>query len=137
MLAILKRLGQNSQALEYLEYLQDDPPSTEGITRTHVLALLALTFEQSGSKYLVILHETYEKLKESYFADLRAGPNPDITLPKAIKSFENKPIEISSEIWEILSLQMLERCEIGFALEVFQQVLFFYFFYIIIILTII
>jgi hypothetical protein len=121
-LAILKRLGQNLQSLEYLEYLQDDPPSTEGISRTHVLALLALTFEQSGSKYLVAVRETYEKLKESYFSDLRAGPNPDLTLPKAMRSFETKNIEISSEIWEILSIQMLERCEIAFSVEVFQQV---------------
>lgn len=118
----MKRLGQNPQSLEYLEYLQDDPPRTEGITRTHVLALLAMTFEQSGSKYLVAVRETYEKLKESYLSDLRAGPNPDITVPKAIKSFETKNIEISSEIWEILSLQMLEKCEVAFAVETFKQV---------------
>jgi tetratricopeptide (TPR) repeat protein len=122
--AILKRLGQNSQSLEYLEYLQDDPPRTEGITRTHVLALLTLTFEQSGSKYLVAVHETYQKLKESYLSDLRAGPNPEITVSKATRNFETKNIEISSEIWEILSLQMLEKCEIAFALEVFKQVWF-------------
>lgn len=115
-------MGQNAQSLEYLEYLQDDPPRTEGITRTHVLALLTMTFEQSGSKYLVAVHETYEKLKESYLSDLRAGPNPDITVPKATRSFETKNIEISSEIWEILSLQMLEKCEIAFALEAFKQV---------------
>jgi hypothetical protein len=120
----LKRLGQNLQSLEYLEYLQDDPPSTEGISRTHVLALLTLTFEQSGSKYLVAVRETYEKLKESYLNDLRAGPNPDITLPKATRAFETKNIEISSEIWEILSIQMLEKCEIAFSVEVFQQVQF-------------
>jgi hypothetical protein len=120
-LAILKRLGHNLQALEYLEYLQDDPPKTEGITRTHVLALLALTFEQSGTKYLVVLRETYEKLHASYLTDLQAGPNPDVTVPKAVKLFQAKSIEISSEIWEILSLQMLERCEIAYSLETFQQ----------------
>lgn len=118
----MKRLGQNAQSLEYLEYLQDDPPRTEGITRTHVLALLTLTFEQSGTKYLVAVRETYAKLKESYFSDLRAGPNPDITLPKAIRAFETKNIEISPEIWEILGLQTLEKCEIAFSVEVFNQV---------------
>jgi hypothetical protein len=88
-----------------------------------------LTFEQSGSKYLVAVHETYQKLKESYLSDLRAGPNPEITVSKATRNFETKNIEISSEIWEILSLQMLEKCEIAFALEVFKQVWFVWIFF--------
>jgi tetratricopeptide (TPR) repeat protein len=119
---ILKRLGQTGQALEYLEFLQDDPPQRSAITRAHILALLTLTFDQGGNKYAVVLQNTYPQLKEAYLEDIQNGPNPEATLVKVEKQFKQKPIEVSSEIWEVLSLQMLERSETAFCAELFHQV---------------
>lgn len=119
---ILKRLGQTGQALEYLEFLQDDPPRRSAISRTHILALLTLTFDQGGDKYAVVLQQTYPLLKEAYIEDIQNGPNPEATLIKVQKQFKQKPIEMSSEIWEVLSLQMLERSETVFCAELFHQV---------------
>ena len=48
-------MGETAQAIEYLEFLQEDPPATEGIGLTHVLGYLALCFENKGSIYLVAL----------------------------------------------------------------------------------
>eukprot|EP00602_Paraphysomonas_sp_CaronLab_P005921 CAMPEP_0185034288 /NCGR_PEP_ID=MMETSP1103-20130426/24022_1 /TAXON_ID=36769 /ORGANISM="Paraphysomonas bandaiensis, Strain Caron Lab Isolate" /LENGTH=528 /DNA_ID=CAMNT_0027570887 /DNA_START=49 /DNA_END=1632 /DNA_ORIENTATION=- len=119
--AILKRLGQNGQALEYLEFVKDDPPQSEGLTRTHILSLLALTFEQSGSKYAVVLAQTYEDLKEAYLEDISKGPNPEATFNKVDRQLKQKPISESVEIWEVLSLQTLDRCELTLAAELFHQ----------------
>ena len=55
---ILEHMGETAQAIEYLEFLQEDPPSTEGIGLTHVLGYLALCFENKGSIYLVALEGT-------------------------------------------------------------------------------
>lgn len=52
---ILEYMGETAQAIEYLEFLQDDPPSSEGLGLTHVLGYLALCFENKGSIYLVAL----------------------------------------------------------------------------------
>ena len=52
---ILEYMGETAQAIEYLEFLQEDPPASEGIGLTHVLGYLALCFENKGSIYLVAL----------------------------------------------------------------------------------
>ena len=119
---ILKRLGQSGQALEYMEFLQDDPPSRSAITKTHVLALLTLTFEQGGSKYSVVLQQTYGQFKKAYLEDIANGPNAETAVPRVEKQLRQRPLETSSEVWELLSLQMLERTEPVFCAELFHQV---------------
>jgi hypothetical protein len=54
-------MGETAQAIEYLEFLQEDPPTTEGIGLTHVLGYLALCFENKGSIYLVALEGECEE----------------------------------------------------------------------------
>jgi hypothetical protein len=51
------------QSIEYLEFLVDDPPSTDGYTKMHILALLALVYEQSGPQYRIVLEKTYGDLQ--------------------------------------------------------------------------
>jgi hypothetical protein len=58
---ILEHMGETAQAIEYLEFLQEDPPTTEGIGLTHVLGYLALCFENKGSIYLVALEGECEE----------------------------------------------------------------------------
>ena len=63
--------GNNVQAIEYLEFLTDEPPENEGYTRTHVLALLAALYESSGDHYAVVLEQTYAALQEKLFKGSR------------------------------------------------------------------
>lgn len=110
---ILEHMGETAQAIEYLEFLQEDPPTTEGIGLTHVLGYLALCFENKGSIYLVALEGTYGPLQESYVADI-AKANP-AAVPDVEKKFIKKSIKESSDVWETLGLQAMERCEMTMA----------------------
>lgn len=110
---ILEYMGETAQAIEYLEFLQEDPPTTEGIGLTHVLGYLALCFENKGSIYLVALQGTYGPLQQAYLADIaKANPSAVHTVEK---KFLKKSIKESSDIWETLGLQALERCEMTMA----------------------
>lgn len=110
---ILEHMGETAQAIEYLEFLQEDPPTTEGIGLTHVLGYLALCFENKGSIYLVALQGTYGPLQESYLTDI-AKANP-AAVHDVEKKFVKKSIKDSSDVWETLGLQALERCEMTMA----------------------
>mmetsp|Transcript_15218 Transcript_15218/g.25266 ORF Transcript_15218/g.25266 Transcript_15218/m.25266 type:complete len:601 (+) Transcript_15218:90-1892(+) len=110
---ILEHMGETAQAIEYLEFLQEDPPTTEGIGLTHVLGYLALCFENKGSIYLVALEGTYGPLQEAYLADI-AKANP-AAVYDVEKKFTKKSIKESSDVWETLGLQALERCEMTMA----------------------
>ena len=121
---ILKRLGQSGQAIEYLEFLQDDPPRSEGIGRIHVMSFLALVFEQSGQQYNVVLKRTYDLLQEAYVDDLHeSGVKPDLIQSKVEQLFMRKPVATSSELWEALTIQAMEKCEYAFAAELIHQVI--------------
>lgn len=110
---ILEYMGESAQAVEYLEFLQEDPPTTEGIGLTHVLGYLALCFENKGSLYLVALEGTYGPLQKSYVSDI-AKVNP-AAVSRLEKQFLKRSIRESSDIWETLGLQALERCEMTMA----------------------
>jgi hypothetical protein len=71
---LLKHIGSSryKQCIEYLEYLLEDPPTSENMTRTHVLAVLLLVYEQGGPKYQVLLSKHYKDLAESYHSDMLA-----------------------------------------------------------------
>jgi tetratricopeptide (TPR) repeat protein len=58
---ILTHVGNHSQAVEYLEFLLDDPPATEGYGRTHILAFLAMTYEHHPKRadFATTLKKTY------------------------------------------------------------------------------
>jgi hypothetical protein len=111
---ILKHLGpsKHKQCLEYLEYLLDDPPVSEGMGKTHVLAVQLLVFEQGGEKYRVLLPKYYKELSASYQQDLQADGEHRVERLSSISE---------EEVWQGLSLQALDRCEYLLALEFAAQ----------------
>ena len=119
---LLKHIGQNAQAIEYLEFLIDDPPVSDGYTKMHVLAFLALVYEQSGSHFSIVKERTYDELFRVYSAELAAGKRPQTNIKKMEGLLSNKTFAESSEIWEMLGLQAIERCDYVFAIELLRQV---------------
>ena len=111
----------HNQAIEYLEFLLDDPPINEGYGKTHVLALLALVYEQAGDQYGVVLAKTYEDMQDSHTQDLAAGKRPLTNQKKIEQRLSKKSIGESSEVFEMLALQALDRCEYVIAAEFLQQ----------------
>ena len=120
---LLKHLGNHDQAIEYLEFLLDDPPTSEGYGKTHILAFLALVYDQHPKRqdFVVVLRNTYEELLESYSKDLAKGNKPLTNQKKIEKMLGSKSISQSSEVWEMLCLQAVDRCEYIFAFEYMQQ----------------
>lgn len=120
---LLKHMNGFNQAIEYLEFLSDEPPETEGLTKTHVLAFLALVYEQHPEKndYVVVLGKTYDDLVEAYKADMATGKRPVTNQVKIDEMLAKKSIGQSSEIWEMLALQAVDRCEYMLAFEFMQQ----------------
>ena len=120
---LLKHLGNHDQAIEYLEFLLDDPPESEGYGKTHILAFLALVYDQHPKRqdYIVVIRKTYEDLLESYGQDLAKGKKPLTNQKKIEKMLGGKSLGQSSEIWEMLSLQAVDRCQYVFAFELMQQ----------------
>jgi len=121
---LLKHLGNHDQAIEYLEFLLDDPPTSEGYGKTHILAFLAMVYDQHPKRqdFVVVLRNTYSELLESYSADLSKGNRPMTNQKKIEKMLSGgKNISQSSEVWEMLSLQAIDRCEYIFGFELMQQ----------------
>lgn len=127
---ILKHIGDPIQSIEYMEFLVDDPPSHEGLTKTYVIAILADLYESSGDKYQIFLNTTYKDLFASYEADLKSAhesKEKNITTHAAFNKKKldelKKTIQQSSEIWEILALQALDKCEYVMAIEFMNKAL--------------
>jgi len=121
---LLKHLGNHDQAIEYLEFLLDDPPASEGYGKTHILAYLALVYDQHPKRqdFVVILRNTYAELLGSHSADLSRGNRPMTNQKKIEKMLSGgKTLAQSSEVWEMLALQAVDRCEYIFAFELLQQ----------------
>jgi tetratricopeptide (TPR) repeat protein len=117
---MLKHLGQHKQAIEYLEYIEDDPPVEAGYTKTHVLAFLILVYEQSEEKYKVFLSSTYKKLTQSCVSDAEnASSNKQFR--KLVEIAQNKNLYQSSELWEVLAIQAIDRCEYLLGLQFLNQ----------------
>ncbi len=120
---LLKHVGNHAQAVEYLEFLLDEPPETEGYGRTHILAFLALTYEHHPKRqeFATTLKKTYEDLLESYGKDLSKGNKPQTNAKMLDKMLQDKSLGQSSEVWEMLSLQVIDRCEHVLAFELMSQ----------------
>jgi tetratricopeptide (TPR) repeat protein len=120
---LLKHLGNHDQAVEYLEFLLDDPPVSEGYGKTHILAFLALVYDQHPKRqdFVVVLRNTYDELLQSYSDDLAKGNKPMTNLKRIEKMLGSKSMAQSSEVWEMLSLQAIDRCEYIFGFELMQQ----------------
>jgi tetratricopeptide (TPR) repeat protein len=117
---MLKHLGQHKQAIEYLEYIEDDPPVEAGYTKTHVLAFLILVYEQSEEKYKVFLSSTYKKLIQSCVSDAEhASSNKQFR--KLVEIAQNKNLYQSSELWEVLAIHAIDRCEYLLGLQFLNQ----------------
>ena len=111
-------MGGTDQAIEYLEFLVDDPPVGAGYGKTHVLAFLTLVLEQvKGPKRDVgLIAAHYEQLKKVYIQEMSSDPSKGLrkneeTRQKMERLFQTKPIHQGSEIWEQLALQSVDRCE--------------------------
>lgn len=120
---LLKHVGNHAQAVEYLEFLLDEPPEAEGYGRTHILAFLALTYEHHPKRqeFATTLKKTYEDLFESYAKDLSKGNKPQTNARMLDKMLQDKTMGQSSEVWEMLSLQVIDRCEHVLAFELMSQ----------------
>jgi tetratricopeptide (TPR) repeat protein len=121
---LLKNLGQNKQSIEYLEYLEEDPPIDSGYTKTHILSLLILVYEQSAEKYRVFLSSTYKKLLASCQEDVannKDNNSKSKQFRKLLEIVSNKNLPNSSELWEVLAIQAMDRCEYVLALEYLQH----------------
>ncbi len=119
---VLKHLGQSKQAIEYLEFLQDDPPVQEGYTKMHVASFLILLYEQSGDKYKVFLPKTYKELVAASASEVSSDRIALASNLKKMNDIIKSPtLNTSSELWEILALQALEKCEYLLAVELLQQ----------------
>jgi len=112
---LLKHVGQPKQCIEYLEFIMDDPPVQDGFAKTHVAAFLTHTYESSGDKYKVFLPKAYKDLQEAFAEDMPAASH------KLMRSLGRNSFSQSSEIWEILALQALERCEYVLATEFLSE----------------
>jgi tetratricopeptide (TPR) repeat protein len=116
---LLKHVGQFKQSIEYLEFILDDPPVQDGFTKTHVTAFLAHAYEQCGDKYKVFLPKAYKELLQAFAEDM---PTPYAKLTTAAKaSGGGKVGQNGSELWEMLALQAIDRCEYVLAAEFLSQ----------------
>lgn len=121
---LLKHVGQNKQAIEYMEFLTDDPPTNNGFSKTHVLAFLILLYESSEEKYKVFVPSAYNELFDCYRKDLSESKNAQKSLSLNKTQYTEKKLEAlhksittSSDIWEILALQAIDRCEYIMAIQ--------------------
>lgn len=110
---LLKHIGQTKQALEYLEFLLDDPPQ-EGFTKLHILAYLIMVYETSGEKYRVFLTKAYADLTAAA-AEAHTAASSKQT--KKLLDIVQGPAAQSSELWELMSIHALDRCEYVLAAE--------------------
>ena len=121
-------MGGTDQAIEYLEFLLEDPPIEAGYGKTHVIAFLTLVLEQiKGRKRDEgAIEMNYDNLKKAYILEMSSSDakgyreNEEIRM-KLEKQFTLKPISTTSDIWELLALQSVDRCEYVFAAELLQQ----------------
>jgi len=128
---LLKQIGENKQAIEYLEFLQDDPPVTQGITKLHVVAFLILVYERAGEKYKVFLPGCYKSLNTICTTTLTTpgssnssgGGNESKTTKRLRDLVTNANVMDSSELWEVLAIQAMDRCEYTLAIQFFLQAL--------------
>jgi hypothetical protein len=120
--AVLMLIGvpgaNNAQSIEYLEYLVDEPPVSAGYSTMHVLALLAILYEQSGDHYAVLLEKTYESLQQHYTADIEKGRKPVTNQKKLAEQLTKRAFSRSSEVWEALAVQAVDRCDYVYAILV-------------------
>ncbi len=124
---LLKHIGEHKQAIEYLEYLQDDPPLHNGFNKLHVMAFLILVYEQAEEKYRVFLPKAYKDLatslenEESPAGERSQTPSTSRQTKKLMELVKNKSVKFSSELWELLAFQALDRCEYVIAAEFLNQ----------------
>lgn len=123
---LVKHMNGHNQAIEYLEYILDEPPESDGYGKTHILAFLALVYDQHPEKsdYVVVLGKTYDDLMAAYSADMAAGKRPLTNQVKIQEMLAKKSVGKTSEIWEMLALQSVDRCEYMLAFEFMQQAVF-------------
>jgi hypothetical protein len=96
---VLKHMDINERAIEYLEYIVDEPPTADGYTKIHTQALLTLIYEQSGDQFRVVLEKAYEDLFQLYITELKAGKRPMSNQKKVDEMLFEKSFAKSSEVW--------------------------------------
>lgn len=120
---LLRHIGHVKQSIEYLEFLQDDPPAQDGFSRVHVLAYLTTAYEISGDKYKVFLGKAYRDLAAAIAieADPKTQTASSAKQYKRLDQLAKAPAFTSaSDLWEVFALQALERCEYVLAADFLQ-----------------
>lgn len=107
---LLKHIGQVKQALEYLEFLLDDPPVSQGFSKVHVTAYLILTYETSGEKYKVFCGKAYKDLVEAC-KEACKGPGVSKQAKRLLDLSQSPTVTSSPELWELMSVHALDKCE--------------------------
>ena len=108
----MKFIGQNVQAIEYLEFLKDDPPVTEGFNKLHVLALLTIVYEHTeGDKYVIATRNMYKEFQSEYVVEI-IEKLPLKLRSKALTALTASPVSESAEIWQQLIIQV-SRIEVS------------------------
>ena len=109
---ILMHIGQPKQAIEYLEFIMDDSPTQDGFTKAHLCAFIVINvYERLGDKHKVFLPKGYKELQQSFSTDMPAAYS------KLLRTQGKSGFGQGSELWEMLALQALERCEYVLAAE--------------------
>jgi hypothetical protein len=104
--------GNDIQAIDYLEFLIDDPPT--GYEKLHVLAMLIIVYEISPAEYSVPMEQAYGEVKSIYSEQLRKDNHND---KQTLSTFMT-----SSEVWEMLAIQAVEKSEYLLATELLKKV---------------
>jgi hypothetical protein len=121
---VLMHLGRETQAIDYLDFLQEDAPILEGYGKAHTYALLSILYENKGAKYkhmqdAVDIAFQHVREEEMPFL-LEYGERKDFNAPTSKHNFITFK---TSKIWEALALQALSKGEYVFAAEMLKQVL--------------
>eukprot|EP01039_Chlorochromonas_danica_P008194 gene8193-9039_t len=113
---LLSHVGQKKQAIEYLEFLRDDPPQ-EGFSQMHIQAYLILAYESGGGAYQALLTKAYADLHK--ICQEAHNKHPNKQTKRLVDLVGNSSVVTkTSELWEILAVHALDRCEYVIAAEI-------------------
>jgi hypothetical protein len=117
-------LGREEQALDYLDFIQEDAPIESGYGRAHVLALLSAIYEGRGTKFRHMLETV-----ENSFQHARELELPFLLEYAERKRASSEPTSAHSfvkfsgaKIWETFALQALSKGDYVYAIEMLKQV---------------
>lgn len=125
VVVILLHLGRDAQAIDYLDFIQEDAPIKSGYGRAHVLALLYIVYESRGRKFahmLEAVNTAFQHIREDempFLLDYADRNRPNSSEATSVHRF----ITFSTaKIWEALALQAMSKGDYVYAIEMLKQV---------------